>query len=362
MAPRVPPARVVRVVDAARNRLRRLNERMLPAPFALGEMILGAWLSQAIQAAAELGIADVLGRGPRTVEEIADEIGADPDAVHRLLRLLSSRSIFVRRRDGRYDLTPMADALRSDAAGSMRAFARFVGHPAHREHWSLLAEAVRSGQMTLPGLRGMDFWELLDTNPEFAEVFNGAMTSISESTNPPILAAYDFSVFDTIVDVGGGHGKALAGILDQARESRGILFDLASVTEGAPALLEAEGVADRCTIESGSFFDAVPAGADAYLMRAIIHDWEESKALQILRNVHRAMEPDATLLLVELVLPDGDAPHPGKLTDLEMLANIGGRERTATEYGELLARAGFRMTRVVPTASPASIVEARKAL
>lgn len=334
---------------------------MIPAPFALQELIAGAWLSQAIQAAAELGIADALRDGPLTSAEIADKIGADPDGIHRLLRLLSSRAIFVHRRDGRYDLTPMAGALRSDVPNSVRPFALFVGHPAHREHWSLLAEAVRTGDMSLPGLRDMDFWGYLDTNQGLADAFNGAMTSLSESTNGPVLAAYDFSNFGTIVDVGGGYGTFLAGILGQAIESRGILFDLASLAEGARELLQAQGVADRCAIESGSFFDTVPAGGDAYVMRAIIHDWDESKALQILRNTHDAMKPDSTLLLVELVLPDDDSPHPGKLIDLEMLANIGGRERTAAEYGDLLARAGFQMTRVVPTASPASLVEARRA-
>ena len=340
--------------------MRRLTERLLPAPFALQELIAGAWLSQAIQAAAELGIADALSDGPETAEGIAGKVGADPDAVRRLMRLLCSRAIFVERRDGRYDLAPMGQALRSDAPNSVRSFALFVGHPAHREHWSLLAAAVRTGDMSLPALRGMDFWEYLDTNQGLAEAFNGAMTSLSEATNAPVLAAYDFSRFGTIVDVGGGHGKFLAGILGQATTSNGILFDLASVADGARELLRTEGVAERCTIETGSFFDSVPAGGDAYVMRAIIHDWEESKALQILRNIHDAMKPDAILLIVELVLPDDASPHPGKLIDLEMLANIGGRERTAAEYGDLLARAGFRMTKVVPTASPASIVEAAR--
>jgi hypothetical protein len=252
----------------------------------------------------------------------------------------------------------MAKALRTDSPSSQRAFARFLGHPAHREHWSHLVEAVRSGEMSLPAVRGTDFWGYLESDPGFADAFNDALTGLSEMTNEPVLAAYDFSGFGTIVDVGGGHGKFLAAMLRSAPKARGILFDLPSVTEGAPALLAYEGVADRCTIETGSFFDAVPAGGDAYVMRAIIHDWEESKAQQILRNVRAAMTEDGTLLLVELVLPESDAPHAGKLVDLEMLANIGGRERTPPEYRELLAEAGFRMTRVVPTASPASVVEA----
>jgi hypothetical protein len=334
---------------------------MIPAPIALQELISGAWVSQAIQAAAELGIADTLRAGPLTADEIADRVGADPDAVQRLLRFLTSRAIFVRRGDGRYDLNPMGSALRSDVPNSMRAVARFLGHPAHREHWSHLVDAVRRGDMSLPAVRGMDFWAYLDSDPGLAEVFNDAMTSLSAMTNEPVLAAYDFSRFGTIVDVGGGHGAFLAAMLRGASGARGILFDLASVAEGARELLRAEGVAERCTIVTGSFFDSVPPGGDAYVLRAIIHDWEESKALRILGNIHRAMKPDATLLIVELVLPEDDSPHPGKLVDLEMLANIGGRERTAAEYGDLLAQAGFRMTRVVPTASPASIVEARRA-
>lgn len=357
-APKVPPARVVRIVESVRARLQTLNQKMVPAPISLLEMITASFMTQAIYATAKLGIADVLSEGPSTANEIASKVGADPDAMHRLLRLLVSRSIFAEQSDGRYVLTPMGDALRSNAPTSMRGFALMVGCPEHWEHWSMLTNSVRTGEVSVPLLRGMGMLDYLETNAEFAGVFNDAMTSVSDMSIPPILAAYDFSPFRTIVDVGGGHGRLLSAILQQAPQARGILFDLASVTAGAPQLLQDQGVADRVAIESGSLFDTVPGGADAYVLKHIVHGLEESKALEILTTVRSRIDPDGKLLLVEFVLPEGNSPHLGKLIDMEMLLNAGGKERTAAEYAELLGRAGFRQTRVVQTASPVSVIEA----
>ena len=201
-------------------------------------------------------------------------------------------------------------------------------------------------------------FEWLDDDPEFAAAFNEGTTGASETEIEPVLAAYDFSGFGTIVDVGGGHGRLLAAILRKTPRARGILFDAESVVAGAPAVLDAAGVADRTAVVGGSFFESVPSGGDAYVLKHIVHDWDESKVLEILRNVRTAMAANAKLLVIETVIPDDDREHLSKLLDLEMFVAGTGKERTAAEHAQLLSRAGFRNTQVIPTFGPASIVEA----
>ncbi len=322
------------------------------------EMITDAWAAQAITAAADLGIADALAKGPLTAQELAAAIDADPDTVSRLLRALISRGVFRQRRDGRYDLTPLADTLRSDAEVSLAGLARFVGSPEHREHWSHLTDAIRTGEAVIPKLRGKPAFEFLADEPELAEIFNNAMTSGSELAIASVTAGYDFSRFATIVDVGGGHGRLLAAILDATPQAHGILFDLPQVVAGAPAVLAEHHVADRVRVVEGSFFDAVPDGGDAYVLKNVIHDWPDDDAVKILGNVRAAAGAGKHVLLVEFVIPRHDREFVGKWADLEMLLAAAARERTADEYGRLLGRAGFRVTRVVETASPFSVVEA----
>jgi O-methyltransferase domain/Dimerisation domain len=348
----------VRAIERARHHLGRLHRRMVPPPIAMLEMITELWAAQAITAAADLGIADALAKGPLSADELASAVNADADALSRLLRGLITRGIFRQRRDGRYDLTPLGNTLRSDADVSMAAFARFLGSPQHREHWSHLTDAVRTGRAVVPALRGKPFFEYLTDDPELAEIFNGAMTSTSEFVIASLIAAYDFSPFATIVDVGGGHGRLLAAILGATPHSRGILFDLPQVVAGAPAVLEEQRVADRVRIAEGSFFDMVPEGGDAYILKNVIHDWPDDDAVRILGNVRRAAATGRNVLLVEGVLPGHNREFSGNWVDLEMLVSADARERAAAEYGELLRRAGFDMTRVVETASPLSVVEA----
>jgi hypothetical protein len=331
---------------------------MVPPPIAMLEMITNTWATQAITAAADLGIADALAKGPLSADELARAVNADADALRRLLRGLISRGIFRQRRDGRYDLTPLGDTLRRDADVSMAAFARFLGARQHREHWSHLTDAVRTGRAVVPALRGKPFFEFLADDPEFAEIFNGAMTSISELAIAPLIAAYDFGAYETIVDVGGGHGRLLAAILGATPNSRGILFDLPQVVAGAPAVLAEQRVADRIRIAEGSFFDTVPEGGDAYVLKNVIHDWPDDDAVRILGNVRKAAAAGKNVLLVEGVLPGHDREFPGNWIDLEMMVTADARERTAAEYGELLRRAGFDLTRVVETVSQLSVVEA----
>jgi len=353
---KIPPAKVARIVERFRHHLYRLHQRSTPAAAAMFEMITGAWVAQAIQVAAELGIANALADDPLPLDDLADRVGADPDALRRLMRALISRGIFRQRRDGRYDLTALAETLRSDAPFSMHGYARLIGSPQHREHWSLLVESVKSGKAILPQLRGKDAFDYLRDEPELAKLFNDAMTGTDGLAAIAIVAGYSFGPYRTIVDVGGGRGGLLSTILAATPNARGVLYDLPEVVAGASALLRQQGVEDRVRVEGGSFFDSVPSGGDAYVLKNVVHDWPDGQAVAILRNVRVAAGADATVLLVEAVLPEHDRDFAGKWVDLELLLEATGRERDAAEYRDLPRRAGFRMTRVVQTAEPYGVV------
>ncbi|WAJ43632.1 methyltransferase [Mycobacterium sp. Aquia_216] len=353
-----PPAKMVRAIEAIRHYLDRIHRALAPPQAVIIDLLMGAWTAQAITAAADLGIADALAKGPLSAEALATEINADADALGRLLRALITRGVFRQRRDGRYDLTPLAATLRLDADVSLAGEARWLGAAQHREHWSHLTDAVRTGRAVVPKLRGKSMFEYLADEPELAAIFNQAMTSVSELSIAPLIAAYDFQTYRTVVDVGGGHGRLLAAILQAAPDARGVLFDLPQVVAGAPALLRQHRVDDRVRVDEGSFFDSVPEGGDAYVLKNVIHDWPDDEAVQILRNVRKATGAGKNVLLVEFVIPDHNREFLGKWADLEMLVCASARERTAAQYDRLLQRAGLRMNRVVQTASPFSIVEA----
>ncbi len=323
------------------------------------QLVLSAWVSQGITAAADLGVADALAAGPLTIDELAGRVGADADALSRLLRALISTGIFAQCDDSRYELNPAADVLRPDAPVSMAAMARFVGSRQHREHWSSLTDAVRSGRSRVAALRGKCFFEYLGDEPEFAQIFNDAMTGLSGASIGPVVATYDFTPYRTIVDVGGGHGRLLAAILTATPDAQGVLYDLPEVISGAPPLLRESHVAERVRLAEGSFFDSVPPGGDAYVLKHIVHDWDDAASLRILRNVRSAAAPGTALLLVETVLPEGEGGSIGKWVDMEMLVINDGRERTASEYRRLLEEAGFQMVGVVDTASRFSVIEGR---
>ena len=359
MPSKLPPAKIVRAIDTARHHLANLHRRMVPPPVAMMEMVVDGWAAQAITTAAELGIADALANGPLSADELASAVNADADALSRLLRALIGRGIFRQRRDGRYDLTPLAETLRRDTEGSIAGWARWLGAPQHREHWSHLADAIRTGRSVIPQLRGKPAFEYLASEPELGEIFNAAMTDGSALSIGPVIAAYDFSPFATIVDVGGGHGRLLSEVLVAAPQARGILFDQPQVVAGAPAVLSEHGVPGRTEIVEGSFFDSVPAGGDAYILKSVIHDWPDDDALRILRNVRAAAAAGSHLLLVEFVVPDHHREYVGNWLDLEMLLALDARERSAAEYERLFNSAGYRLQRVVGTASPFSVLEAQ---
>ncbi|WUH88938.1 acetylserotonin O-methyltransferase [Streptomyces sp. NBC_00433] len=355
---KMPPPRLVRTVERLRERVYRLHQRMMPASVTMLEMITAGMVSQAIQAAASLGIADVLAGGPRTAEEIAQQVGADPDGVNRLLRALAGYGVFRADRSGRYALTPLAGTLRSDAEMPMRSIAMFTNAPEQREHWSYLLESVRTGEPIMEKVRGVDVWTFFENNEDLAEVFNDAMTDFSNFTLAPITAAYDFNRFANIVDVGGGRGAMLAAILARTPHASGVVFDLSTAVSGAEDMLRATGIAGRCTVRSGSFLETVPGGGDCYLLKNVIHNWPDEEVVVILRNVREAIGPGGRVLVIELIIPEGNGSHPGKLADLDMMLLVGGRERTEADTRTLLDKAGFHLDRVIQTASPLSILEA----
>ena len=329
---KVPPVLLVRVIERARHHLLRLHQSLAPAPAVMVELITAGWLSQAITVATELGIADALADKPLAIDELARKVCANPDALGRLLRALIGRGIFRQCRNGRYDLTPLAKTLQSDTPDSMAAFSRFVGSPQDREHWSHCIDAVRTGEAVVPKLRGKEGFDYVASESELNDIFNQAMTNFTELALAAVTTAYDFTGYRNIVDVAGGRGRLLAGILAATPTSKGVLFDLPHVVAGAEPLLRKHHVADRVNIAEGSFFDAVPDGGDLYVLKNIIHDWPDDKALEILETVRAAARNGATLLLVESVIPPHDREFPTKWLDLEMLVDNAGRERTAAEY------------------------------
>lgn len=325
---------------------------------ALFELIAGKWISQAVSVAAALGIADILKDGPRSAVEIAAIAGASEDAIFRLLRALASVGLLSSDDERRFALTISGNYLRSDLPGSLRGWARFVGHAVTWRPWGELAYSVRTGKPAFDHVFGVPIFEYPGRDAEAAAILNEAMTSTSSIDANAVLQAYDFSPIRTLVDVGGGHGLMLATVLKANPHMRGILFELPHAIEGASALLKHEGVAQRCDVVAGDFFQSVPEGGDAYILKLVIHDWDDERALQILRNCHRVMRPKTRLLLVDYVLRSGDDRDFGKFVDLEMLVlNAGGRERTEPEFRDLLANGGFELTRIVSTATPKSVIE-----
>ncbi|QEH37477.1 Multifunctional cyclase-dehydratase-3-O-methyl transferase TcmN [Aquisphaera giovannonii] len=324
---------------------------------ALQNLIVGKWLSQALSVAAKLGIADLLGEGPRVCDDLAQQSGADPSSLYRVLRALAGVGVFKEVESRRFELTPMAGLLRSGVPGSLRAVAIMAGEDWTWRPWGKLEHSVRTGERGFDAVFGMPPFEYLPANPEAAAVFDAAMTGWSMHNAAAVAQAYDFSGIGTLMDVGGGHGFLLATILKANPSLRGVLFEMPTVCEGARSLLAAEGLSDRTRVAAGSFFEPIGERADACILKSVIHDWDDAQSTTILRHCREAVGPRGRVLLAEMVIPPGNGPDFGKLLDLEMLVVAGGRERTEAEYRGLLAGAGLRMTRVVRTASPSCVIE-----
>jgi hypothetical protein len=333
-------------------------EEGVPPHARLVELSMSVLLAKALYAVTEREIPDRLAAGPRSSAELAEAAGVQPGALHQVLRALSGIGVFTEDADGRFALTPVGATLQEGHPSAAREFVLMFGGPAVWQALGVFSEVLATGHTGMELAHGMPFFDYLQKHPDEGAAFNRMMLAVHGTEPAAVAEAYDFSGVRRLVDVGGGIGTMLVNVLGRHRHLAGVLFDMPSVVDQGRAVIADAGLTDRCDFVTGDFFDSVPSGGDAYLLSHIIHDWGEDDCLRILGNCRQAMGPDGRLLLVEMVLPPGDEPHPGKMLDLAMLCLVGGQERTAAEYGELLGRAGFRLERVVPTNSPVSVVEA----
>ena len=333
-----------------------VNEK--PANLQMLQIISGFWISRGVYVIAKLGIPDLLKSGPKTAEELAEATKMHAPSLFRILRALASVGVLSSANGGRFAQTPVSETLVTDAPGSLRWFAVSELGQEHYPAWGNLMHSVKTGEIAFDNFFGVDIWKYFQQNPEDAAVFNDSMSSVTAATNEAILSLYDFSNFGTVVDVGGGHGGLITSILKSNPKVKGVLFDAPQVIEGARPKLEAAGLAERCETVAGDFFKSVPAGGDAYVMKWIIHDWDDEKSITILRNCRSRMRANGRLILVDCVVPESDEPHFSKFIDLNMLVMTGGKERTAKEFEQLLGAAGFKLLRIIPTELPTSIVEA----
>jgi len=322
------------------------------------QIVTGFWTARAVHAAAELELADRLANGPRTAAELATATGTDPHALARLLRALAGMGVLRSDRDGRYTTTPLGDALRSDVPGSLASFVQMELGEAHHAAWGLLTESVRSGEPVFERAVGKPIWRFFEESPAMNAHLGRAMTGLTAMVADAVLDVYDFSPYGRIVDVGGGEGGFLAAVLTAHPGSHGVVLDLPHVVAHGRERIEAAGLSERCELVGGDFFEKVPEGGDLYTMKWVLHDWDDAAAVEILKSCRRAMGDGARLLVVDTVVPDGDGFSPSKVIDLNMMVLSGGRERTAGEFRQLLAAAGFTLTRILPTRSPSGVVEA----
>lgn len=325
----------------------------------LQQLLNGFRVTQLLSVAARLGIADLLAGGPLSVDELASATDAHADALYRVLRALASIGIFEETSERRFGLTPIATLLQENHPLLVRAQAIRFGDDIYRA-WGDVLHTVMTGDTAFDHVFGAQHFDYLARHPEASEIFNQAMTASSKRATPAIVAAYDFSSGHTVVDIGGGYGMLISAVLRANPGLRGILFDEAHVVQGASPLLEAAGVADRCERKSGDFFMSVPFGADLYMMRHIIHDWDDDHSIMILRNCAQAMAPGSRVLVIEAVIQPGNDPSPAKFLDVTMMVMNGGCERTERDFRRLFADAGLALTRVIP-AGDESIIEGIRA-
>ncbi len=333
----------------------------MPPEAVIMQFATGKFVSQAVFCAATLGIADILSSGAKSAEDLAADTQSHPNALYRLLRALASVGVFAETPDGQFVNTPVSETLRIDSAVSQRDMVLMICEPEHGRVINDMLYSVHTGEPAWEHIHGVPVFEYFyEMNKPAGELFNRAMTSFSRMTIFAILAAYDFSGAGRVADIAGGVGHLLGAVLQKHTAGRGILFEIPPVLEGAPAMLDSYGVSDRVELVAGDFVESIPIEADIYMLKHIIHDWYDDKCEKILRNIRENMPPNARVLIIDAVIPPGNDPHPGKILDLEMLITPGGVERTEAQFNALLTNSGLRMTRIIPTRSPVSIVEAVK--
>jgi hypothetical protein len=326
----------------------------------LRRLIIGYRLSQALHVVAVLGIADLLKDGPRHFDHLARSTKTHARSLYRLLRLLASVGVFTEQDEGRFALTSLAEHLRSDVPNSLRTRAMFDGAEGNWGAWGNLLMSVKTGGPAIEHTFGKDLFGYLNDHADEAKIFNEVMAVQTSTATHAILDAYDFSEIGTLVDIGGGVGALLASILKAYPSMHGILYDQPHIAVDAKSRLASAGVAHRCETVGGNFFESVPTGGNAYILKHILHDWDDEDCRRIIENCRSAITEDGRLLVIEILNPPGDTPHYGKFVDLQMLVvTKGGRERTQAEYRDLFASAGFSLSRVVPTKSDVSLIEGR---
>ena len=334
------------------------SSQTLPPQAQLMQMAMGYTVPFLLRAAAQLRLADHLAHGPKTADQLAVVTGTYAPALHRLLRTLACIGVFNQDESDRFSLTPLAEPLCSNAPGSVLTSILCITGDLFIIPWSKLLYSVQTGQSSFDKHFGVPIFDHLTSNPDEAAMFSDFLIGINRADAPAIAAAYDFSSCSHIADIGGATGHILATILASHPGPRGTVFDLPHNQSGAVELIQSRGMSERIAFAPGSFFESIPTSCDLYVLSHIIHDWSEAQCLSILANCHRAMSPDSRLLIIEMVLPEGNAFHPGKMLDITMLALTSGQERTEPEYRALLEKANFKLTRVIPTSSSVSIVEA----
>jgi O-methyltransferase domain/Dimerisation domain len=322
------------------------------------DMARGIWKSRAVYAAARLNLADYIADHQSSCDELAHRTGTHPASLHRLLRALASCGLLTENRPGHFALTPIGAALKTGAPGAARATILTIAGDWQWKAWDAFLYSLQTGEPAMRKVFGSNLFDYLTANPQASADFNEAMIGIHGSDGAAMVAAYDFSPFNTLVDLGGGSGTLLTTILQSNTHSRGILFDLPETLPQARRLVEARGLTDRCDVIAGDFFKEVPPNHDVYILAHVLHDWTDAQALPLLRNCRKAIPSHGRLLIVEFVLPQGDTPHPAKLMDLLMLTVTGGVERTAEEFAALLAQANFTIANFIPTSNQQHVVEA----
>jgi len=327
-------------------------------PEDLRSLVTGFRISSALGVAAELGLSDELADGPRTATDLAASVGADPDSLYRLLRALATVGVYTEQPDQMFANTDLGEGLRTGVPGSMRPLARTLNDPALWSAWGHLAHSIRTGDNAFESLHGIDIWTHREREPEQNAIFNDNMTALSSLVSREVAEAYDFSGLSSVVDVGGGQGILLEAILDRNPQLTGTVFDQAHAVATAPTPNASESVAGRWNTAIGSFFEAVP-GADAYVLKSILHDWPDGPCIEILRTCRRSLHEGGVVLLVEMVLGREGLEADSAFSDLNMLVLPGGRERSEQEYAALFAAADLSLTRVVHTRTRSSVLEAR---
>ncbi len=307
--------------------------------------VFSMWSSRMIYAAAKMGIADLIGQGSRSSDDLAATVGVDSSALYRVLRALSGAGIFTELPEKQFALTPLGATLRTGVPGSMHAFVLLFGGDLYASAWLDLPSSVQSGKTAVEHLHGAPLYPYLARHPEDARLFDEAMTSFTSVENAAVAARYDFSAVRTVIDVGGGHGSLVTAVVERNPGLRGILFDQPHIADGARARVAASAIAERCEVVSGDFFEAVPS-ADICLLKHIVCNWDDEAAIRILKSCHRALPPGGKILVIESVISHS---APAELLDVHLLTVVGGRMRTEQEHRSLMAAAGFRLTRLLPT-------------